>query len=107
MRAFAPARRAWTPAIGCCVILLAAGTGSAAVPDADFHPDRYLDPQPPITQFTVKPVREADALLNPSELVLAVTLDGHARAYPLNMITGPQRAVLNDTLGGRAIAATW
>jgi hypothetical protein len=42
-----------------------------------------------------------------SELVLGLTLGGAARAYPINMLTGPQREIVNDELGGRAIAATW
>jgi len=39
--------------------------------------------------------------------VLAVTVGEQSRAYPINMLTGPEREILNDTLGGRAIAATW
>jgi hypothetical protein len=41
------------------------------------------------------------------ELVLGVVVNGEARAYPINMLTGPQREIINDRLGGRAIAATW
>ena len=42
-----------------------------------------------------------------SELVLGVVVDGVSRAYPINMLTGPSREILNDSLGGRSIAATW
>ena len=42
-----------------------------------------------------------------NELVLGVAVAGKARAYPINMLTGPSREIINDTLGGRAIAATW
>ena len=42
-----------------------------------------------------------------SELVLGVTVGKESRAYPINMLTGPSREILNDTLGGQAIAATW
>ena len=41
------------------------------------------------------------------ELVLGVVVDGAARAYPINQLTGPRREIINDDLGGRAIAATW
>ena len=41
------------------------------------------------------------------ELVLGVVVNGEARAYPINMLTGPTREIINDTLGGRDIAATW
>ena len=32
---------------------------------------------------------------------------GQARAYPINMLTGPSREIINDVLGGVPIAATW
>ena len=42
-----------------------------------------------------------------NELVLGVVVAGEARAYPINMLTGPKREIINDQLGGQAIAATW
>ena len=42
-----------------------------------------------------------------NELVLGVVVEGEARAYPINQLTGPSREIINDTLGNRAIAATW
>ena len=41
------------------------------------------------------------------DLVLGVTVNGESRAYPINMLTGPQREIINDSVGGQAIAATW
>ncbi len=75
--------------------------------DADFRPTRVVPQVQPITNFPTKPVREARDELNPSELVLGVTVGKESRAYPINMLTGPSREILNDTLGGQAIAATW
>jgi len=63
--------------------------------------------QPALTEFPVLSVREAASELNPNELVLGVEVGGEARAYPINMLSGPNREILNDTLGGRPIAATW
>jgi hypothetical protein len=62
---------------------------------------------PAVTEFSVLPVREAASELNPNELVLGVEVKGEARAYPINMLSGPNHEILNDTLGGRPIAATW
>jgi hypothetical protein len=45
--------------------------------------------------------------VNDADLVLGVVVGDAARAYPINMLTGPSREIINDTLGGRAIAATW
>jgi hypothetical protein len=75
--------------------------------DPDFTPMRFSVAYPPITEFPVVKVREADDALNPSELVLGVTIQGQSRAYPINRITGPTREVLNDRLGGVPIAMTW
>jgi hypothetical protein len=75
--------------------------------DADFKPIQVVTPFPPITEFPVKRVQEASTALNPSELVLGVTVGKESRAYPLNALTGPAREILNDSLGGEPIAATW
>jgi Protein of unknown function (DUF3179) len=75
--------------------------------DPDFRPQRVVGSFPPITKFPVKPAREARDALNPTELVIGVTVGKESRAYPVNMLTGPKREILNDTLGGKAIAATW
>ena len=75
--------------------------------DPDFRPRRAAARFPLITEFPVKPVREVADALNPIELVIGVTVGKEARAYPVNMLTGPQREILNDRLGGKAVAATW
>ena len=72
-----------------------------------FHPVYVLHRRPPITEFPVLSAAEADGTLDPHELVLGVEINGETRAYPLNMLNGPFREILNDRLGGRAIAATW
>ncbi len=59
----------------------------------------------PIVDIPVISARESR--LDDEELVLGVTVGEQSRAYPINMLTGPQREILNDRLGGRAIAATW
>ena len=64
-------------------------------------------PYEAITDAPIVSADEANELLGPAELVLGVVVDGKARAYPINMLTGPSREIINDTLGGRAIAATW
>lgn len=84
------------------------GPVATAQPKADaFRPQKVLDPLPPITEFPVKTVKEVGDTLNPSELVIGVTIGKESRAYPVNMLTGPRREILNDTLGGKSIAATW
>jgi len=73
----------------------------------NFRPVPVMPPQPALIDFPSKSVREAASELNPSELVLGVEVGEEARAYPINMLDGPTREILNDTLGGRPIAATW
>lgn len=44
--------------------------------------------------------------VSPDELVIGVEVGGRARAYPVNMLTGPDREILNYEVGGTALAAT-
>lgn len=52
-------------------------------------------------------VPAAEAALGDSDLVMGVVINGEARAYPVNYMNGPKNEVVNDTLGGQAIASTW
>lgn len=52
-------------------------------------------------------VPAAEAGLRDDEVVIGVVAGGAARAYPVNLMWKPENEVLNDTLGGAAIAATW
>ncbi len=76
--------------------------------DQDFRPRVvFAHALPAITKLRVYTAQEAQKLLRPDELVLGVVVEGQARAYPINSLTGPHREVFNDTLAGRPIAATW
>lgn len=71
-----------------------------------YEPQRVLGALPPIVGPPFVTASEATHL-QPSELVLGVEIDGVARAYPINTLTGPRREIFNDQLGEHAIAATW
>ena len=82
-------------------------------PSITFDRDDY-DPQiainrgfEPIIEPPFVSAEEAKQRLQPNELVLGVTVNGEARAYPINMLTGPSREIFNDKLGDKYIAATW
>jgi len=47
----------------------------------------------------------ADAWLKPTEPVLALLIDGDARAYPLQILIWHE--IVNDTVGGRPVAVTY
>lgn len=72
-----------------------------------FNPHTLFSPLPAITEIPTISVKEAEGKIEDSELVLGVVVGKEARAYPINMLTGPTREILNDNLGGKAIAATW
>lgn len=84
---------------------------AAARPKLDvdkFAPERVIErPMPPITRVRPTSARAANGRLDGKELVLGVVVGDQARAYPINMLTGPNREIINDELGGKAIAATW
>jgi len=94
-----------------CVLRASAAAHTTHYPDipadGDFQPMVAAPMQHAITEFPVVSATEADEELYDYELVLGVTVGGESRAYPINTLTGPQREIINDTLGGRAIAATW
>ena len=43
--------------------------------------------------------------MGPLERVMGVSINGESRAYPLNMLS--RHEIVNDTVGGKAIAVTW
>lgn len=72
-----------------------------------FDPVYVVPPFPAITNVPIIATTEVKDQVVDKELILGVVIDGEARAYPINMLTGPSREIINDTLGNRAIAATW
>jgi hypothetical protein len=74
----------------------------------DYRPRRVVERDlPPIVEIPVRRPAEVAGEVTDEELVLGVEIHGEARAYPINQLHLPLREVFNDTLGGRAIAATW
>jgi Protein of unknown function (DUF3179) len=55
----------------------------------------------------VKAVPASEAGLRDDDVVIGVVIGGEARAYPVNLMWEPVNEVLNDTLGGAPITATW
>ena len=73
----------------------------------EFLPDQVVAEQPPITDVTFVTADQAGAQVRDDDLVIGVVLDGQARAYPVNMMSGSHREIFNDELAGHSIAATW
>ncbi len=73
----------------------------------DFKPVTLMKPLPAIVDAPIKTKEEMDGEINNDELVLGVSINGSSRAYPINMLNGPRREIINDKLGRKAIAATW
>ncbi len=73
----------------------------------------YTNPRPDEERYKfplnidVEHVSAADAPLEEGELVLGVVINDEVRAYPVNYMMGPANEIVNDTLGGQAIAPTW
>ncbi len=73
-----------------------------------FNPRTLARAFRPIVDAPMRPGSEVgDDVVADSELVLGVVVEGKARAYPINQLTGPSREIINDKVGGKAIAATW
>jgi len=91
-------------------VLLLVAAGSAATQERTNHDQSgYTELHEP--GFPIKSdltsVPAAQATLRDDDLVLGVVVGGEARAYPISLMWEPQNEVLNDTLGGEPIAATW
>ncbi|MFN9372722.1 MAG: DUF3179 domain-containing (seleno)protein [Planctomycetaceae bacterium] len=71
----------------------------------NFQPDRRFPEKPPRLGAPV--VAPSDSDVAGDELVLGVEIGLVSRAYPLNMLSGPDHECLNDELAGEAIAVTW
>jgi len=107
----------WTARSDARLVLLLAVVTVAGHPGAfaqatseqtrEFRPRRVLPPRPPIVEPEHLDADDVDDEVTGNELVLGVVVGGQARAYPINMLTGPVREIITDRLGGRAIAATW
>jgi len=72
-----------------------------------FFPTEAVPRPSVVRDFKIVSADQVGDRIRDEELVLALEIAGQARAYPLNVMTGPSREVFNDELGGRAIAATW
>lgn len=107
--------------LGLLVVALAGSLGAHCVSTAvacaqsddteddsrEFWPRRVVPAKPPITDPPLLRGEQALAAIADNELVLGVVVNGEARAYPINMLNGPSREIINDLLGGVPIAATW
>ena len=73
-----------------------------------FRPEKHRQPSAPVSSgIDVKSVAEMGTDIEDEEMVLGLAIDGQARAYPINMLSDPNREILNDELAGRAVAVTW
>ena len=72
-----------------------------------FAPMQVVPPFPAITNAPVVKVSDVGDGIRGDELVLGVEIEGEQRAYPINMLTGPSREIINDRIGSTDFAATW
>jgi hypothetical protein len=95
--------------LGVTAVVIATRQPVSQEREEPFRPVRFQLPVDPTTEVVVKKVGEAKNALNPAELVLGVTVGQESRAYPINLLNEEhlRYKILNDTLGGRPIAATW
>lgn len=52
-------------------------------------------------------VPASEASMSDGDMVMGIVHKGQARAYPVNYMNGPTNEVVNDTLGGTPVAASW
>lgn len=75
--------------------------------ESDFKPRTLIRPIRAIVDAAFLKASEVEDEVSDNELVIGVVVDDVPRAYPINMLTGPSREIINDRLGDTLIAATW
>lgn len=75
--------------------------------ESDFRPKKLMRPLRAIVNAPFIAATDVKNEVNDNELVIGLVVGKQARAYPVNMLTGPSREIINDTVGGQHIAATW
>ncbi len=75
--------------------------------EPEFKPRKVVPPFPPIKNAKFLKGTEVKDEVTASELVIGVVVKGQARAYPINMLTGPRREIINEVIEGYHFAATW
>jgi hypothetical protein len=73
----------------------------------EFKPRVLMKPRRAIVDATYLKAGDVTDQVTDNELVLGVEIDGKARAYPINMLTGPSREIINEVMDGTPYAATW
>ena len=104
-----PAQHRTVIALSAYLVLLLVASNPVARGEAPtFQPITVIPKAfPAIKNAPVVSATQADRKLMGEELVLGVVIGDAARAYPINMLKGPRREIINDTLGDLPIAATW
>ena len=89
------------------VALLAVSAAAQEATNRDQSHYTQLNPEgyPIRSDVSVVPARQAS--LKDDDMVIGVVVGAAARAYPINLMWEPVNEVLNDTLGGEPITATW
>lgn len=72
-----------------------------------FMPQQVVPAMPAITEIKTVSAEDVTDEISDDELVIGVVIDGNARAYSINMLTGPSREIFNDVLADEPIATTW
>ena len=96
-----------SPFAGIGLSLLFIATTAGSDDDRELDPIRVVPSFPPIEDAPFLPAAKVRQEVTADELVLGVVIGDEARAYPINMLTGPSPEIINDRLGGRSIATTW
>ncbi|MBM3272312.1 DUF3179 domain-containing protein [Candidatus Kaiserbacteria bacterium] len=91
----------------CLAVLFGCLVGSAFAQRGEFVPPAKSGARKPIVDAPFVKASEVTDQVTDNELVLGVVIEGQARAYPINMLTGPSREIINDQMGRTNFAATW
>ncbi len=84
--------------------LLCLSASAQGIDRGPFKARKRYNPRRAIVDAPFLKADEVTDEVTDNELVLGIEIKGQARAYPINMLTGPDREIINDTFGEAHLA---
>ena len=87
------------------LLFLALPVVSGASPETEIRTLLPKDGIPAIDDPEYASAKDADAFMQPDEMVIGINIKGDKRAYSVPLLSSHE--IVNDVVGGSAVSVTW
>ncbi len=87
------------------LVVLALPVLAGASPETEIRSLLPKDGIPAIDDPEFASARDADAFMQPDEMVIGININGDRRAYSVPLLSSHE--IVNDVVGGSAVSVTW